>query len=656
MISSAVLAARDLRFRVRIRLPLLALLCVLPAFAAFGQGASLGAQVKRVSGSGLAAGGKGIVFLAATGEGVVQQTMAKSVNFGSQSVSAGLKAVTLHLSIAAGTTVGSVAVLTTGAPHLDFADAGGSTCTAGTYSKALNCVVNVLFEPLAPGLRVGGVVFYDGSGNVLANVPLYGIGIAPETTFLPTTQIVVASAVSGGLLYPVGITADASGSVYIADEGNGRVVKETPSASGYAQSIVASGLIGPQGVAVDGSGNVYITDTGNSLVLKETPAPGGFSESTVGNGWNYPAGIAVDGIGNVYIADYFRTYVVMEMPSASGYTARLIGSGLSDPTAVAVDGSGNLYVADWGNDRVVKETLSAGAYTQTTVDSDLRQPNGVAVDGGGNVYITDSDNNRELKDTWLAGAYTQSVLVDASSGGLNFPTGVALDGGGNVYIADEVNNRVLKENLAVPPTLSFATVAGGKTSATAPKTVEISNVGNAELAFSAVRYPMDFPESASGGSTDCASTSTLAPGGTCTLTISFSPSSVDGVDTSLLLREDVWVTTDTLNSARSPQGIPVKGTETKLASKLLLVLSSSTCRDCSTVTLTATASGAGPTPSGTAWLLADGQMIGGHVALSGGVATIRVELRHSQVVKAVYSGSAAYAGSVSNSVLIEGIK
>jgi sugar lactone lactonase YvrE len=446
---------------------------------------------------------------------------------------------------------------------------------------------------------------------------------------------------------------DAGGNVYIADEGNGRVLKETPSAGGYVQSTIASHLISPQGVAVDGSGNVYITETGKGLVLMETPAADGFLESTVGNGWNYPAGIAVDGSGNLYIADYFKTYVVMEMPSASGYTARIIGSGLSEPTAVAVDGSGNLYIADWGHDRVLKETLSVGDYIQTIIDSDLRQPNGVAVDAGGNVYITDSDNNRELKETLQAGEYTRTVLADDATGGLSFPTGVALDGGGNVYIADEGNDRVLRENLADAPALSFATTAGGATSVDSPQTVTVANIGNTALDFLAVYHPQDFPEGASRDATECTSTSNLPVGGSCALTIDFSPVVVHGADTTVSAREDVLLATETFNKEINRQRISVQGTEVKLASTIVLTSSSATHDDRSPITLVATVGGSGPRPVGTVRFMSDGKELGGPVTLAGGVAELRIKLRRSRTVRAVYYGDAVYAASVTRCVLIK---
>src|SRR5580704_16344626 len=55
------------------------------------------------------------------------------------------------LTVASGTTLGSVSVLTLGAPNLDFVSvASGTTCPTLTAGK---CTVEVLFQPTVPGRR-----------------------------------------------------------------------------------------------------------------------------------------------------------------------------------------------------------------------------------------------------------------------------------------------------------------------------------------------------------------------------------------------------------------------------------------------------------------------------------------------------------------------
>jgi serine/threonine-protein kinase len=63
------------------------------------------------------------------------------------------------------------------------------------------------------------------------------------------------------------VAVDAAGTVYVADGGNGRVLKLAAGAT--TQTVLPlGGLNSPVGVAVDSAGNVYATDSGNNRVLK----------------------------------------------------------------------------------------------------------------------------------------------------------------------------------------------------------------------------------------------------------------------------------------------------------------------------------------------------------------------------------------------------
>ena len=78
---------------------------------------------------------------------------------------------------------------------------------------------------------------------------------------------------------------DAGGNVYVTNDSNGLIVKETLSAGSYSPTTIVSGLSSPAGVAVDGSGNVYIADTDNRRVLKETLSGGTLHADHSTFGW-----------------------------------------------------------------------------------------------------------------------------------------------------------------------------------------------------------------------------------------------------------------------------------------------------------------------------------------------------------------------------------
>lgn len=473
-----------------------------------------------------------------------------TANFGSVNIGTASPAQQLTYTFGSAVTLGSTAVLTQGAPGLDFADAGSDSCVAGTaYVAGQSCTVNVTFTPGFSGTRYGALVLNDSNGNVIATGYLSGTGAGPQINFLPNSESNVASS---GLGSPNAVAVDASGNIYIADSKNNVLWKETLSAGNYTQStVVTSSLNEPSGVAVDGGGSIYIADTKNNRVLREAPSAGGYSESVVANstanGIASPASVAVDGNGDVYFIASGALYE--ETPSAGGYIQTTIPySGISNPTGIAVDGSGNVYIADSIGNQLIQETLSGGAYTQSTVSANgLSAPIGVAVDGNGNVYIANTGNNQVIKETLSAGGYIQSTI---STSQLNSPSAVAVDGGGNVFIGDGGNGRVLKEDFADPPGLSFANTVIGSISSDSPKTVTVENTGNAPLSLLippagsnptiSPNFTLNSTVSSACPLLNSSSTTpgTLAAGTSCQLPISFAPNAGGTASGTLMLTDN----------------------------------------------------------------------------------------------------------------------
>jgi sugar lactone lactonase YvrE len=124
---------------------------------------------------------------------------------------------------------------------------------------------------------------------------------------------------------PSGIAVDGIGNIYVGDRGNNRIRKISPSGvvttlagsetAGYADGQgKAAKFNNPTSLAVDGIGNLYVADNGNNRIRKITPS--GTVTTLAGSGntgaedgygtaasFKGPWGIAVDAIGTVYVAD-----------------------------------------------------------------------------------------------------------------------------------------------------------------------------------------------------------------------------------------------------------------------------------------------------------------------------------------------------------------
>ena len=229
-----------------------------------------------------------------------------------------------------------------------------------------------IFTTTGASVKVGSTVQISGTtANNFTSPVIYTVTASNATTQDYTVTITAVTFVTawgssgtgnGQFSYPIGITVDASGNVYVTDYSNNRIQKF--SSSGNFITMWGSYGTGngqfwhPTDIAVDVSGNVYVMDQANYRIQKFSSS-GNFitmwgSQGT-GNGQFIEAyGVAVDASGNVYVTDYSR---IQKFDSSGNFIIAwgALGTGngqFSDPRGIAVDASGNVYVADTSNNRI----------------------------------------------------------------------------------------------------------------------------------------------------------------------------------------------------------------------------------------------------------------------------------------------------------------
>ncbi|MGD0735571.1 MAG: choice-of-anchor D domain-containing protein [Terracidiphilus sp.] len=467
------------------------------------------------------------------------------VSFASQ-VGTAQATQTVTVGITTAGTPATIQVLTQGGTGDDFSETSGGTCsTTIAYTVGQSCTVNVIFNPLKPGVREGSAELMDGSGNVLGITYLPGLATGPLTVFAPTTQ---TSLLPASTYTVFGITSSAGGNIFFTDNAGGAVYQMSKSGANLTQ--IASGLSEPIGVAVDGAGNVYVGGYATGEIVKIPWTGSAYGTQTtvpLGSATYIPYNLTVDGFGNIFFIDYVSPGPVVEVPwTSTGYgpPVTLPFTGLTNGSGVAVDQNGDVFVADsYGHQVLELPWTGTGWGTQVTVVSSsalpgtLGAPVGLTLDPAGDLYVAESHTGFSTTEYLLkvplnGTTYGTPVIIPMT--GLGSITNVALLGGGDIFVADRYSMQVYALDTQDPPTLTFKTTTNvGSTDTTdGPQTATVTNIGNAPLTFNSgtnPNYPTNFPANTLDTNL-CASGASILPAASCDISVNFIPNAAGAND------------------------------------------------------------------------------------------------------------------------------
>ena len=253
--------------------------------------------------------------------------------------------------------------------------------------------------------------------------------------------------------------------------------------SGNPNQPGQSTLCGPVGLLVDSNGNLYVADTGNGRVLR-FPTPFAHQGSlqpadrVVGQAGFYstvtdpssstmaaPYGVALSGVNGLLVSDVKLNRVLYfpmangDLTSPQGETATKVfgqpdfktivkgtdDTSMSSPRHVAADTSGRPYVADTGNNRVLifgdphdSGTASADAHAVLII-SGLSAPRGIFVSQvTGEIWVTNTTSSTCLRypsfeQYFVSGTYNATIPAYGAT------LAVAQDQYGDLLVADSAN-------------------------------------------------------------------------------------------------------------------------------------------------------------------------------------------------------------------------
>jgi hypothetical protein len=326
-----------------------------------------------------------------------------------------------------------------------------------------------LTEPTALGIDASGNVWVGGEAGVLAEfspqgAPLsgsgFGVGDLEEVfglTIDPSGNIWVSNAQAsynnGGSIakflgsnsgtpgafvnngtantafydssidYPVALSADTNGHIFIANYGDSTVTTYNSSGSPIATSLGATDDNFPIALAADSTHGVWIANNGDNTVTHVDQYGNILANPACCNGAN---GIAVDALGNAWVSNYYSDSfsevsatgsILINGTTLAHGASNIVGAGYtSDPAGIVIDAAQNVWIANYRGESF-SEVSGANSTNPGTMLSPaygygysgahptnplLVLPNSIAADASGNIWVADYGNNNVIMFLGLA--------------------------------------------------------------------------------------------------------------------------------------------------------------------------------------------------------------------------------------------------------------
>ena len=409
---------------------------------------------------------------------------------------------------------------------------------------------------------------------------------------------------TGQFYEPTGIAVDSLGRIYVTDPYNQQLIRmdDITGANWTVFNNVGSGdgqIATFTNITVDSQNHIYIADGGNSRIVRmddmtgtnfvslhQSPPIGPYIYSFAN-----PVALALSPTGQIYVADYAGSAEVIRVDDMTGtnwasISVGAVGAGglnsiAVDSTGIVLTGGGGAKIID--NQSAVLNSSgpiapigsyyifgvtpvplppgprpSAISFNPTTLNftqnagTTSTQPVVITNFGGSPLNF----NGLSATSGFTESDTCYGVLAPASTciANVSFAPFAAGPASGNLIVTDDSGNAGPSQAIALtgmatapvasvsPTSLSFSSTVLGATSTA--KTVTLTNTGNGPLIVGSVLASTSFNQT-----NTC--TGSIAPAGTCTISVSFTAITVGTVSGSITISDNAGTQTVALTGTGS---------------------------------------------------------------------------------------------------------
>ncbi len=243
-----------------------------------------------------------------------------------------------------------------------------------------------------------------------------------------------------GLNHPSGLLVDANGNLYVADSGNGRVLRFPPPFNQTGQltpnlvlgqfdftqqntDVSIQTMAAPVGLAMFANGSLAVSDLVHNRVLI-------FKKQ-----------------GNDFVNGQSAS-VVLGQPGPNSSGRSNSAAGMNQPLGIAVDSSDRLYVADFGNSRMLvwnnAPNQSTGASSSAQFLGLIQSPQGIVVSQNtGEIWVSNTANSQILRlpefNALILNSTPTQFVPNQTVQAQTPAAAITLDGSDNLVVAESAN-------------------------------------------------------------------------------------------------------------------------------------------------------------------------------------------------------------------------